>query len=281
VVVFHDAIAERFPALVFPSRVARCAWGAKTLLARKMARSVLTVSEAAKREIVAYLGISAERIEVITEGAGEAFRPVASAERRRAVRAEYGIPAEARILIYVGGFAPHKNLERLLEAFARIADAENCRDLWLVMVGDPAGAGFHSNYEQLTARVRATGALHGRVRFTGYVPDEALAALYSDALALVLPSLSEGFGLPALEAMCCGTPVLGARGGAVIEVAGGAGLAFDPLQVGELADTIVTLASRPELAARLGERAIHESRRHGWDRGAELAIAALERAADR
>jgi glycosyltransferase involved in cell wall biosynthesis len=265
--------------LVFPHRRGRLAWGAKTLLARRTARSVLTVSQAAKREIVTYLGIPAARIEVITEGAGAVFAPVADAEVRRAVRAEFGIPAGARLLVYVGGFAPHKNLARLIDAFARLADAEGCRDLALVMAGDPAGGGFHSDYEQLGARVAGAPVLRDKVHFIGYAPDEALAALYSDALALVLPSLSEGFGLPALEAMSCGAPVLAAHDGAVLEVAGQAGFGFDPLDVGEIAAAIAMLATRPDLAERLARHAIPESRRHGWDRGAELTIAALERAA--
>ena len=278
-VTFHDAIAEHFPELVFPHARQRMAWNAKTWLARKSATRVLTVSQAAKAEIVEYLSIPARQIDVICEGAGPGFHPVEDAALCRETRARLGLPETARLLVYVGGFAPHKNLERLLEAFAGAITQEGAKDLHLVMTGDPEGGGFHSIYEKLQARIAATPGLKDRVTFTGYVSDADLAAIYSDALALALPSLSEGFGLPALEAMSCGAPVLGATNGAVMEVAGSAGLDFNPLDVADITRAITALASDAELEARLRARALPETARNTWPQAAKLTIEALRRTA--
>lgn len=273
-VTFHDAIAEHFPELVFPSLKHRFMWNAKTWLARRSAARILTVSNAARAEIVEFMGIPAEDIDVICEGAPEIFAPVTSEETRAAVRAKCGLPAEGRLIVYVGGFAPHKNLPRLLEGFAMAGPGTE--DLHLVMVGDPGGGGFHSNYDELRAR-SAQPDLASRVHFPGYVSDADMAALFSDALALALPSLSEGFGLPALEAMQCGTPVLAAHDGAVMEVAGKAGLGFDPLDASDIAKVIARIATEPGLAEKLAAACPDEIPRNTWPRAAELTLASLER----
>lgn len=278
VVTFHDAIAEHFPDLVFPHWRGRLAWNAKTWAAKRSAARVLTVSQAARAEIVEYLRIPASRIDVICEGAPAVYRPVADPAERARARAAHGLPAGGRLLMYVGGFAPHKNLERLLDAFDLALAEDGAGDLVLVMTGDPAGGGFHSIHAALQARLAASPRLAARVHFPGYVSDADLAALHSQALALVLPSLSEGFGLPALEAMACGTPVLGAAGGAVLEVAGGAGLGFDPLSVPGIAAAITRLARDPAFRDSLAARAIPETARNTWPLAARLTRAALERA---
>lgn len=273
-VTFHDAIAEHFPELVFPSRKHRWMWNAKTWAARRLASRIITVSHAAKAEIVEFMGIPEDRIDVICEGAPAVFAPVTSSDKRAAVRRACDLPLDARLIVYVGGFAPHKNLRRLLEGFA--ATEPGTDDLHLVMVGDPEGGGFYSNYEELRARARKPD-LASRVHFPGYLEDADLAVLFSDALALALPSLSEGFGLPALEAMQCGTPVLAASGGAVAEVAGAAGLGFDPLDVSDIAATLTRIATEPGLAARLAAACAGEVPRNTWPRAAELTLASLER----
>ena len=137
------------------------------------------------------------------------------------------MPAGQRLILYVGGLAPHKNLAGLIEGFAKAVSDDALGDVDLVLAGDPKGDGFHSNVEDLHASVKAKG-LGERVHFPGFVPDAILPALYSDALAVAMPAFSEGFGLPAAEAITCGTPVIATKGGAVAEVVGSAGLFFDP-----------------------------------------------------
>lgn len=276
VVTFHDAIAEHFPDLVFPNWKPRLAWSLKCWLAQRSASRIVTVSQAAKAEMEQYLGIAGSRIDVICEGASPVFAPVGHLAPRVAARRAAGLEPGARFLIYVGGFAPHKNLVRLFEAFDAVLARPGTSDLVLVMVGDPKGAGFHSDYDALCRLRDASPRLAAQVRFPGYLADADLAALYTEALALVLPSLSEGFGLPALEAMSCGAPVLGAAGGAVMEVAGGAGFGFDPYSVDSLADAIARLANEPGLADTLRARAIPETARNTWDQAADLTRATLE-----
>ncbi len=277
VVTFHDAIAEHFPELVFPHWRQRLAWNAKTWLAKRSASRILTVSQAAKAEIAQYLHIPADTIDVICEGGAKAYKPVSDPDEHTRARRDNGIPPKGRLLIYVGGFAPHKNLERLFDAFDAATATKGADDLVLVMTGDPAGGGFHSIFAALQAKIAASPRLAARVFFPGYVSDQDLAALHSDALALVLPSLSEGFGLPALEAMSCGTPVLAAHDGAVLEVAGAAGLGFDPYNVADMRDVIVRIATDSALRQQLRVAAIPETARNTWPLAAELTIAALER----
>ena len=181
-------------------------------------------------------------------------------------------------MIYVGGFAPHKNLDRLFEAFDAALGQTGMDDLALVMVGDPKGGGFHSTHDRLRARMAASPRLARHVHFPGYVSDQDLAVLHSEALALVLPSLSEGFGLPALEAMSCGAPVLGARGGAVMEVAGPAGLGFDPLSVADITAAIVRISGDRHLRDRLRANSIPETARNTWAQAARMTARTLIRA---
>lgn len=275
-VTFHDAIAEHFPELVFPNWRQRLPWTVKTWLAQNAADRILTVSQSAKREIIEYLNINSDRIDVICEGSAPVFAPVSDKGHRSRTRQTVGLEPEARFLTYVGGFAPHKNLVRLFEAFDRVLLEPEFSDLVLVMVGDPKGGGFHSIYDELRGLMAASPRLAKQVRFPGYVSDADLAALYSETLAMVLPSLSEGFGLPALEAMSCGAPVLGARDGAVMEVAGSAGLGFDPYDVEDMASAMKRVARDDAFAATLRGNAIPETSRNTWDQAAELTIAALE-----
>jgi glycosyltransferase involved in cell wall biosynthesis len=279
VVTLHDAIAEHFPDLVFPDRRGRFLWSLKMRLACSRAARIITVSNAAKREIEEYIGIRGDRIDVICEGVDAHFVPIAPGERRAAARRRAGIPPHSRFLIFVGGIAPHKNLLGLLAGFSEVAAL--VPDLGLVIVGDPKGNGFHSNYQQVVTRAENDPDLKGRVHCTGFVTDDELAALYSEALALALPSFSEGFGLPALEALACGTPVLASEGVAVTEVVGPAGLTFDPKNPHEIGQRIYELASNSATEAMLRQNALKRAQCCSWSMAAELTLTSLEHCAGR
>ena len=163
---------------------------------------------------------------MITEGPDPVFRPRArDPEAERRARADSAFRPTSRFFLYVGGLSPHKNLLRLVEAFAQAAPA----DVKLVLVGDVHDV-FHTHVPQIRAAI-ARHALEDRVILAGFVPDEELVLLYSRAYALILPSLLEGFGLPAVEAMACGTPVISSRAGSLPEVVGEAGVYFEPTDV--------------------------------------------------
>jgi len=276
VITFHDAIAEHFPALVFPKLQHRALWNAKIWLAKRSAACITTVSHAARDELARYLRIPRDCIHVILEAADPRFRPIADAHVRAAMRGRLGLDSAARLLVYVGGMAPHKNLLRLVEAFRQAISHEGARDLELVFVGDPLGDGFHSNYDEIRKRVEDDSLLRRKVRFVGFVSDADLIALYSDALAVAMPSLSEGFGLPAAEAIACGTPVIASRGGAVEEVVGVAGAFFNPLDVAEIAAAIAAVASDPERMRALREACGPRAAELSWDKTAAAMLDVLE-----
>ena len=268
VTCFHDTTAERIPHLLFPTKTNHRLWQVKTWLAKRQTTRAMTVSETSAADMVTYLKIPRDRIDVVTEGADPVFRPIADPEVAAAARARHGIPAEADLLVYVGGMNAHKNILSLLKAMpAVIAQRPN---LHLAIVGSTSGKGFWDNVPELMAFVEGNPPLGGHVTFTGYVPDPQLVELFASTAALVFPSLWEGFGLPAVEAMSCGVPVLSSDRGSLPEVVGEAGLYYDPLDVPAIAGTILNFFGDPELRARVTEAALPRTARFSWDRAAEL-----------
>jgi glycosyltransferase involved in cell wall biosynthesis len=258
VVTMHDTLALAHPEWVFPSWQGRLAWTLKEHAAARSADRIMTVSQTARRDVIAWFGLDPNRVQVVSEGPEAVFRPLDDTATSDAVLARYGISPGARFLLYVGGLSPHKNLPRLIDAFARAADD----DLELVLVGD-LGDVFHTHVPVLREAV-ARYRLGERVRFTGFVPDEELVHLYNRALALVQPSLMEGFGLPPVEAMACGTPVLYSRAGSLPEVIGDAGLSFEPTDVSSIAETLRAFLDDPGARPRLVEKALRRARLYTW-----------------
>jgi glycosyltransferase involved in cell wall biosynthesis len=175
---------------------------------------------------------------------------------------KYAIRPGARYFLYVGGLSPHKNLPRLVEAFSRVTSD----DVSLVLVGDLNDV-FHTHVPTIRAAIGAAGLEH-RVVLTGFVPDVDLVHLYNQALALVQPSLMEGFGLPAVEAMACGIPVVSSRAGSLQEVVGDAGLFFDPRNVDSIAGALSTMIVNSRHRAELARRALARSSLYSWNRAA-------------
>lgn len=275
----HDAIAERFPDLVFPQRKARLLWTLKTWLARRAATHVVTPTEASKADIVELMRVKPETITVTGEGANATFQPCEDAAAIASARKLCGLEDGQHAIVFIGGFAPHKNLRRLLDAFETVLAKHGHSDLRLVMVGDPSGAGFHSEYADLTHKIAGSPHLSDAVSFPGYISDQDMAALLTDALVLVLPSVAEGFGLPALEAISCGCPVIAPHGGAVAEVVGAAGLCFDVERTDDLVRALEQVATDAQLRDRLRRATLSEARRNTWDLAARRTLAAIDRAA--
>jgi glycosyltransferase involved in cell wall biosynthesis len=281
VVTLHDAIAEHFPALIFPDFKSRTLWSLKMRLARWQANRIMTVSEAAKKEIVEYLHIKPEVIDVVSEAADPRFEPELNMTKRAEARQRAGLPEDVRLIVYVGGLAPHKNIPGLLKGLAMAIEQGGIDDVHLALVGDLAGDGFHSHHEELMAMVQADKRLSGRVHFTGFVSDEDLASLYSDALAVTMPSFSEGFGLPAIEAMACGVPVLASSAGSVPEVVGDTGIYFDPYKVEQIAAAIHQIATDEVTLKQLREKALARAAEFTWSRAAQMAFSCIEGAVAR
>ncbi|MCV2873290.1 glycosyltransferase family 4 protein [Defluviimonas sp. WL0050] len=274
-VCIHDTIPERFPDLIFPTKRNFMLWQVKTRLALFQARRVLTVSDASANDISNILKVPRDRIDVTTEGPFEAFGLIEDEARIAATRARHDIADGDRLLVYVGGFNRHKNVLRLIEAMPEILAA--CPEARLAIVGRITGDRFWDNVEELTAGAARDARASGRISFTGEIDDGELAELLAGAEALVLPSLWEGFGLPAVEAMACGTPVLASDRGSLPEVVGDGGLLFDPRQTEDIAQSAIRLLSEPELQSELRRNALARAKMFTWDRSAELVESAFRR----
>lgn len=269
IVVVHDTIAETFPQLTLPHWKARLFWQAKVRTGRAQADALVTVSEYSKQAIVACFGIAPERVFVVGEAADPVFRPIPGAELSPALKAA-GIGAGKRLIVYVGGFSPHKNLGALIDAFAAVARHEAYADAVLVMVGEYKKEVFHSYYSTIAARVGELG-IGDRVVFTGYLADEDLAVLLNRATVLALPSLMEGFGLPAVEAAACGCPVIATTESPLPELLAGAGIFIDPRGDG-LKPALETMLGSTVERDRMGAAAMAAAGRLTWEAAARQML---------
>jgi glycosyltransferase involved in cell wall biosynthesis len=226
------------------------------------ADAVIVVSAATGRDVVDHLGVSPERIFVVHNGLDhDRFHPIAG-ER----------PLPEPYVLYVGTEQPRKNLVTLLRAMRRIKEARGTRAVKLVKVGGPGGceAPFRERTEQAIDEL----GLGGDVHFTGRIEDDELPLWYSHADCVVMPSLYEGFGNPALEAMACGAPIVVSDTPALAEVIGDAGLSVRATDEAALADAISALLDNDLLAATLRRRGLARARSFTWERAAQETLAA-------
>jgi alpha-1,3-rhamnosyl/mannosyltransferase len=258
VVTVHDCIHLLFPEYL-PSRMA---WRyAHAMIGSAIRRSALvfTVSEASRSDILRfYPWADADRIQVVPNALDDALLADPGEEEMERVRERYQI--RGRFVLYAGNIKPHKNLDRLIQAFARVRNEPGQQDLKLFIIGDEV-----TRYPSLRRVVEAAGVRQD-VRFFGFVPDRTLAALYRMASVFAFPSLYEGFGLPPLEAMASGTPVVTSRISSLPEVVGDAAVLVDPYSVDDIAGGITSLLVDPALRARLVERGRERVRQFSWER---------------
>ena len=275
-VVVHDAIAERFPELTLPTRRDRLFWRAKVRLALWQARVVITVSDYAAGEIARYLGVPEARLRVTLEGVSEEYHPSESAEDIRRAAAAAGVPEGARWLTYVGGFGPHKHVDVLVRAHAELA--RRLVDPPVLLLVGPQQDGFHQDVAGIRRTVRECGT-EALVRWPGFLPDAELRHVHSGALALVLASASEGFGLPAVEAARCGCPVVATTASPLPAVLEGGGLFVEPGNVAALAEALARMIGDEAGRQAMGRRALERASALSWSRSARVALEALEDAA--
>ena len=277
VVTIHDTIPEQFPELTLPTRRARLFWTLKVRFALMQARFVLTVSEYSARSIVRHLKVDRDRIRVCTEAPAPAYRP-SSDDEVRAAASHVGLPANVPWFVYVGGFNPHKRVDLVLKAHAAVTAVSAGPAPHLLLVGTRTGDVFHGEGARLDAIIAETGTRH-LVHWTGFLPDEQLVPLLGGATALLLPSESEGFGLPAVEAAACGTPVIATTESPLPELLAGAGLFVRPGNVEALSTAMRHVLTDEASRREMSRRALERVRALSWDRAAEAAYAALADAA--
>lgn len=272
VVTIHDTIPERFPDLTLPSARARLFWSLKVRFALTQARLVLTVSEYSARSIADLLRVPRDRIRVCVEAPAEVYQPCSAGEIRTAAR-KAGLPDDTPWFVYVGGFNPHKRVDLILRAHAAIAESRRPAP-HILLVGSRSGDVFHKEAGKLDAIVESAGT-EPLVHWTGFVPDEELRPLLAGATALLLPSEAEGFGLPAVEAAACGTPVIATTESPLPELLEGGGLFVKPGELNQLLEAMRRLLDDPRLRATMGRTALERASSLSWDSAAESALAAI------
>ncbi len=276
VVTVHDTIAEQFPALTLPHWRARLFWHLKVALAIHQARLILTVSEYSARSIERILRVPRARIRVAGEAPSPAYTP-SGADDVRAASGRAGVPAGTPWFIYVGGFNPHKRVDAIIAAHARLARGAD-RPPMLLLVGTTTGDVFLGEAGRLREQIRAAGT-EDLVRWTGFVPDDELRHLSSGAVALLLPSEAEGFGLPAVEAAACGTPVVATRESPLPELLEGGGFFVAPGDVDAMETAMRRLLDDPVLREHVGAIAHARASLMTWEAAARATLDALREAA--
>lgn len=266
IVTLHDVIADHHPELIFPNKKSQMFWKLKQNIAIRQAHLILTVSEHSKEQIIEYFKLPESRLRVITEAARAVFTVLPHDEQMNKILHRHNLKADEKFLLYVGGISPHKNLNTLIDAFARLDDGK------LVLVGDYKDDPFFSAYPALKKQVEEL-ELTDKVIFAGFVEDIDLAYLYNAATLVVLPSLEEGFGLPAVEAMACGTPVAASNRGSLPEVLGDAGVFFEPQDVENMATVIKQILGDDTRREEMSRTSLNRSKQFMWKKAATDLLA--------
>ena len=270
VTTIHDLAFEHLP-----ETFNRRSWMQLRLTVRRTARQaaqIITVSEYSRQDISETYKIPYERITVTPEAASEKFFPVTDETELKTIQEIYGIKRD--YIFSLCSIQPRKNLIRLIEAYSVLRkSAADVKLPQLVLAGK---RGWLDNE---TLRAAQEESVVGDIVLTGYVADEHLNALYSGATCFVYPSYFEGFGLPILEAMKCGTPVVAGNRTSIPEVAGEAALLFDPLDTKSLVEALQLLLADPEYRAALSLKGLQRANAFSWKTTARLTLEVYERAA--
>lgn len=267
ITIFHDMAYKRFPETVRART--KMMLDSNMEQACRRADAILTVSEFSKREVLEYLPVSPEKITVMPLGIrSERFHTGYTEEQIGAAREKYRLPKE--YLLYLGTLEPRKNIERLVEAYG-VLRQRNADVPPLILAGRKGWM-----YDTIFAKIQELG-LEQYVCSTGYVENEAVPLLIAGAVAFLFPSIYEGFGMPPLEAMACGTPVLTANVSSMPEVAGDSAVLVDPFSVESIAEGMERLVEKPDLRRELSERGIRRASQFTWERSAGIVSEVMQR----
>jgi alpha-1,3-rhamnosyl/mannosyltransferase len=261
VVTIHDCIHLRFPRQL-PNPAASLYTRLMLRRAVRAADGVIAVSQATRADLIELVDADGSKIEVIPNGCDPFFLERVDERELDEIRNKYGL--QRPFLLNVANIKPHKNLKRLLQAFGSLCD--DYPDLELVIAG-----GTLEDHPELEAVCRSCN-IGQRVRSLGFLPKRELRGLYNLARIFVFPSLYEGFGLPPLEAMACGTPVVAARASAIPEVVGRAGLLVNPFRVDSIAAAIRSLLENDTFRKALGSQGRQRARTFDWDETARRVL---------
>jgi glycosyltransferase involved in cell wall biosynthesis len=265
VLTVHDMIFKLFPE--HQKRLNYWYLNATMPLYCRRADAIISVSECSKRDLVAHYGVDPGKVTVIYEAAAPEFRPASPTEVEE-IRRRYSLPGQ--FLIHVGTLEPRKNLTRLVEALQLLRNQGLIVPLWVV-----GGKGWL--YDEFFQRLEGLD-VRDAVHLTGYVPAADLPLLYSAATVAAVPSVYEGFGLPVLEAMACGTPVVASDTSSLPEMGGDAARYFDPYDVEAMAEALRLVWTETDLRAEMRRRGLVQASQFSWVRAAEETIRVYEQA---
>lgn len=235
---------------------------------------VICVSESTKHDLCNYLKkIDPDRIFVIPLAAGEKFYHCTDFETIVGIRKKYHIPRDCHYILSVSTLEPRKNIDHTIRCFIRLIREQGIDDLYLVLTG---AKGW--DYDRIFNEIENSVEIQDRIILTGYVPDEDLAPLYSGALAFVYPSLYEGFGLPPLEAMQCGIPVITSNTSSLPEVVGDAGIMVAPTDSDALCQAMLDLYRSDALRQELAQRLLLRAKQFSWQKNTEDTVSAYRKA---
>ncbi|GAA6621807.1 glycosyltransferase family 4 protein [Scytonema sp. NUACC26] len=234
---------------------------------------VLCVSHSTKNDLCNYSSIiDPSKVFVTHLAASKLFYPCSDSQQIKATCSKYNIP-NAPYLLSLSTLEPRKNIDQTIRCFLQLIQQEKIQDLNLVLVG---AKGW--KYDKIFAEISSHSSLKDRIIATGYVADEDLAAVYSGAIAFVYPSFYEGFGLPPLEAMQCGIPVITSNTSSLPEVVGDAGIMVDPKDTDTLCHSLLELYNQPRLQQSMSQKSLEQAKKFSWEKCTQQTIAAYKTA---
>ena len=265
VITVHDLIPHLFPAY----------FGEWNIHIMKQIMACITedtypicISESTKNDLCEATGVSPNRVFVVPLAASEdKFYQVRDTEEIEQVLKKYNISIHKRFMLSLATLEPRKNIERTIRSFLKLIQQQKIDDLNLVLVGTKGW-----DFETIFGEIKANPVLKDRIIVTGYVDDKDLAAIYSAALAFVYPSLYEGFGLPPLEAMQCGTPVISSNISSLPEVVEDAGILVDPTDEDAIANAMLQLYTDKDLHLALSKKSLAQAQKFSWQKFTEQHV---------
>jgi len=272
VVTIHDLTPLILPGMVDFRAGERIVYKFKLKCAQKAER-IIADSENTKKDIIKLLKVNEEKVKVIYLARDSKFHPIENRDILDEIRKKYHL--KKSFILYVGGLSSEtKNIKRLIKAFARLLKMSETK-YDLVIVGEYKG-NYYQPYFKSLQRVIREHSLEGKVIFVGFIPEEDLLSLYNAAELFVFPSLYEGFGIPPLEAMACGTPVVSSNAASLPEVVGDAALLFDPHKIEEMTQAMQKVLMDNNLCQSLITKGFKQVRKFSWEETARETLKVYE-----
>lgn len=262
VITMPDLTLYYYPGREKLNFIKRWAYNVVMLSAVNHSQKIIATSENTKRELTEKLNAPAEKIQMIYEGVDKRFSPIKNQAELRKILRKYKIKKD--YLIYLGQWRVHKNLPRLIEGFAQAV--RGGLDAQLVVIGKTDRR--IADLPRLVKKLK----MEKKIIFTGFLPDEELPYLYQAATAYVFPSLSEGFGLPPLEAMACGVPVISSNVSCMPEILGDAAFYFDPYDISDISKGINKIMADKGLQKSLRSKGLKQVKRYSWEKMARETL---------